>query len=326
MKKGLLLGKFMPLHTGHVALFDFASKQCDELYILLCYTNNEVIPGQVREEWIKSCMHKIPNAVLIPYLYDEKTLANTSVSSKEISLKWSIAIKEILPEINIIFSSEQYGDYVAGFMGIKHTLFDVERKKNPISASTILANPLLNWKYIATEARPYFLKKIVLLGTESTGKSTLAEKLAIHFNAAYVPEMAREILEKTEDCKQVHLIQIAELHAKEILKRIIEAERLIFIDTDINITKSYSRYLFNETLNTAAWVDEANKADLYIFLEPDCEFVQDGTRLPAEERNKLSLFHKEQLKEAGITYFSINGNWDERFDKAINLTKGYFKI
>ena len=326
MKKGLVLGKFMPLHTGHLSLFDFASHHCDVLYVLLCHSNKEEISGSVREEWIKTSVAKIPNAIFISYLYDEDKLPNSSTSSKEISLQWSNAIKEILPEIDIIFTSEQYGDYIAEFLRIKHMVFDIDRKAIPISASLILNKPLLNWNFIADVAKPYFLKKVVLLGTESTGKSTLTKLLATYFKTNYVPEMAREILEKTEDCQPKHLIKIAELHAKEILTRTKNAVRLLFIDTDINITKSYSKYLFNEKLNTAAWVEEANKADLYIFLEPDCEFVQDGTRLPVLERNKLSLFHKDQLREMGIPYFSINGNWDERFEKAIVLIKEYFKL
>ena len=184
----------------------------------------------------------------------------------------------------------------------------------------------MNWDFIAAAARPYFVKKIVLLGTESTGKSTLTEKLAAHFNAGYVPEMAREILEKTEDCKPEHLVEIAVLHANTILTKLKEANRLLFIDTDINITRSYSKFLFNETLHCDRWIEDANKADLYIFLEPDCEFVQDGTRLPNEERLRLNFFHKEQIKQAGITYFSVNGNWEERLEKSCELVKKSFKI
>jgi HTH-type transcriptional repressor of NAD biosynthesis genes len=241
-------------------------------------------------------------------------------------LQWSKIIKNILPDIDAIFSSELYGDYLAEFLGVKHIAFDIKRNAFPVSASAILANPLQHWDFIATAARPYFLRKVVLLGTESTGKSTLTEKLAGYFNTGFVPEMAREILEKTEDCRPKHLTQIAELHAKEILKRSEKTDRLLFIDTDINITRSYSKYLFHVPLYVPEWIEEANNAHLYLFLEQDCEFVQDGTRLSDEERKKLSLFHKEQLKETGISYFSIHGNWDERFKKAIIIIKEYFKI
>lgn len=321
-----MLGKFMPLHYGHLALSDFAARQCEELVILLCYTDAEPITGLLREKWLKESVANISNATVISYQYDESKLPNTSASSKEISLQWSRAIKNIQPDIDVIFSSEPYGNFLAEFLGIKHIAFDFKRESFPVSASAILANPLLNWDFIAAPARPYFLKKIVLLGTESTGKSTLAKKLAEHFNTDFVAEMARQVLEKTEDCLPEHLTLIAELHAKEILQKTENTSRLLFIDTDINITKSYSKYLFNKSLDVADWIEEANEAHLYLFLEPDCEFVQDGTRLPDEERKKLSLFHKEQLKKTSIAYFSIYGNWEERFEAAIKIVKEYFKL
>jgi HTH-type transcriptional repressor of NAD biosynthesis genes len=326
LKKGLVLGKFMPLHKGHLALFDFALRQCDQLFILLCYTKNERINGKLREEWLLTAVKDLPGCKVVSFLYDENELPNTSVSSKEVSLLWSRVINNILPAIDVVISSECYGDYLADFLHIKHSMFDMQRINIPVSASAILTNPLVNWDFIAAPAQSYFIKKIVLLGTESTGKSTLAEKLAAYFNASYVPEMARQILEKTIECKPVHLIRIAELHAKEIVKVIETAKRLVFIDTDINITKSYATYLFKETLFVEQWIEAINKADLYLFLEPDCPHVQDGTRLSEEERNELSFFHKKQLEQVGISYFSISGNWDERFEKACSIVKDHFNL
>jgi len=316
----------MPLHKGHLALIDFASRQCDQLFILLCYTKNEVIKGTERETWLQAVATDFSNVTVVSYLYNEDELPNTSESSREVSLLWSKVIATILPNIDIIFSSEMYGGFLADFLGIEHMCFDRERKNIPIAASTIIEHPLHNWDFISTVAKPYFVKKIILLGTESTGKSTLAKNLAKHFKTVYVPEMARKILKKTIDCKPEHLIAIADLHAKEIISQTKNANRLLFIDTDINITKSYSKYLFKQEIDVACWIEEANRADFYIFLEPDCPFIQDGTRLEDMERNELSLFHKVQLKQAGISYFSIYGNWEERFEKSCIAITHHFKI
>ncbi|HEX7844562.1 MAG TPA: AAA family ATPase [Chitinophagaceae bacterium] len=51
----------------------------------------------------------------------------------------------------------------------------------------------------------------------------------------------------------------------------------------------------------------------YLFLEPDCPFVQDGTRLDEVERNTLSIRHKEELGRNGIKYISLPGSWEDRF-------------
>jgi len=58
-------------------------------------------------------------------------------------------------------------------------------------------------------------------------------------------------------------------------------------------------------------------------LETDCPFIQDGTRITAAERNKLSEFHKEQFKNAGIRFHVINGSWEERFEKSVRLINKY---
>ena len=53
MRRGLVIGKFMPLHAGHIALIHFAAKQCEELIVSMTFTNNDPIPGPLRFEWIK---------------------------------------------------------------------------------------------------------------------------------------------------------------------------------------------------------------------------------------------------------------------------------
>jgi HTH-type transcriptional regulator, transcriptional repressor of NAD biosynthesis genes len=321
MKKGFLIGKFLPLHKGHLALMDFARQQCDFLYIVICHTKTESIDGLVRKQWLYSEQKSHENLSVISLPYDDSILPNTSVSSREVSQKWALELKKIVPDVDLIFSSEKYGDYLAEFMGIQHIIFDEKRDKHPVSASMINKESFKYWDYIVDSAKPWFVKKIVLLGSESTGKSTLAEKLAVYFNTTYVPEMAREIVEKTNDCTFEMLEEIALLHAKKIAHSISIANKLLFIDTDITITKSYSHFLFNQDLIVDGWVEEASKADLYLFLETDCSYIQDGTRLIEKERNRLSLFHKQQLSRDNIDYISIGGNWDNRFETAVDLIK-----
>lgn len=318
-KIGLVLGKFMPLHAGHMALIDFGLNYCDRLIVLICSSDKEEIAGEVRVNWLKQIASDNSRLQIEHLHYNEDLLPNTSVSSRGVSKLWASKIGELFPQLDILFSSEPYGDYMAEFLEIEHKCFDIERAHVKTSASSILKDPFGGWDFIAEPAKPYFVKKIVLLGSESTGKSTLAERLAKEFKTVHVPEMAREIIEKTKDVFYDDLIKIATLHAKTILDYTKKANKLLVCDTDVNITSSYSQYLFNQNLVVPHWIAEANKADLYIFLETDCPFVQDGTRLSEEERNDLSKHHKQHLANAGINYHAITGNWDERFEQAKQL-------
>jgi HTH-type transcriptional repressor of NAD biosynthesis genes len=321
MKKGFVLGKFLPLHTGHLALINFARKHCDFLYIIVCFSPNENVDGMVRKQWLYQELEKYNNVSLVSFPYKENELTNTSESSRAVSQKWARALKPVVPDAEIVFTSEPYGDYLAEYMNIYHLIFDKDRSQFPVSGSLIAKEPFRYWGFISDAAKPWYVKKIAILGSESTGKSVLAEKLAAYFDTVFVPEMARKIIEKTNECTFNHLEDIALLHARTIGTVIGTANKLLFLDTDITITKSYSRFLFDRELIVESWIEEVNKSDLYLFLEPDCLFVQDGTRIDEKERNRLSFFHKEQLRDNNIDFISIGGDWNKRFDSAVDIIK-----
>lgn len=316
MRRGLVLGKFMPIHNGHIKLIEQATDNCDSLIVWICVSNKEVMSAKLRFNWVMQIFKYNPKIEPILFEYDESILPNTSESSKEVSEVWSEAIKQNLPQIDVIISSEKYGDFVAEYLNIEHIYYPVSRVT---SASAIRENPYKHWQFIPNVVKPYFYRKICILGTESTGKSTLTKNLANFFNADYVSEVGREIVENTNACQQEDLLKIAETHAGKILLKEKALNKMLIIDTDINITKSYSKFLFNRELEVENWIDDANKCDLYLYLDNDAPFIQDGTRLLESDRNKLDCFHKEQLNKAGIEYSIINGNWNQRFEKSLKV-------
>lgn len=326
MKEGLIIGKFSPLHKGHIALVEFAIKYCENLSLIVCYTDKETIPGELRLSWLNKTFSEVDHISIIGFHYDENELPNTSVSSEQTALAWAKALSKIIDTVDVVFSSEPYGDYLANYFSCKHILFDNLRKIVPVSASNIKEDPLKYWNFIADACKTYFIKKIAIIGTESTGKTTLTEMLGKTFNTNFVHETAREIIEQTEECTYDDLGKIAVLQAETIIKKMDGSNKLLFVDTELNITKSYSRFLFNKKLIVDEWIENLNKFDLYLYLESDCPFVQDGTRLNEEERIKLDKSHKEQFKQAGISFISITGNWDERFNTACTIIKNHFKI
>ena len=324
MKKGFVFGKFLPLHKGHLALFDFAIKNCDKLYVIICFTGKESIDHIIRKQWLYQSLNIYPSAELVSFGYDENELPNTSVSSKEVSKKWAAAFKKILPDIDIVFTSEKYGTYLAEYMHIEHLPFDEPRLMVPISGTAIREKPLSNWEYIPEQVRPYFLKKICIVGAESTGKTTLTKRLGENYRTAYVPEMAREIIEETDKCTHDDLLKIAALHAQQIVSKTIVSNKFLFVDTNLAITKSYSQFLFNKDLLVEPWIEEANQFHLHIFLEPDCDYVQDGTRLSIIERNKLSDHHKQFFQRSSIPFFPVGGNWENRFAESCKIIDSTF--
>jgi HTH-type transcriptional repressor of NAD biosynthesis genes len=319
MVRGLILGKFLPLHAGHVALIEFGSNNCDELIVLICANDAELIDGDTRLYWIEQTFKDPDKVKPVLLRYDDRLLPNTSESSRDVSKLWADHIRSLVAPVDIVFSSEPYGEFMAEYLGCDFKVFDRDRIAFPVSATLIRNAPFEYWDHIPPAVRPSYVKKICLCGTESTGKTTLTQKLAAHYHTTCVIEMAREILEKTIECIEEHLQAIAKLHAETINAKILQANKMLFVDTDVNITRSYSRFLFDKELEVPAWIDEANRFDLYLYLDNDVPFVQDGTRLDIAQRDLLDKSHKAELTKRGINYALINGSWDERFLQATTI-------
>ncbi len=317
MIKAFVFGKFLPFHKGHEAMINFALTKCDFLTVLICCSDKEKIDAPIRKNWLQTTFQSVKNIEINTYNYLESELPNTSVSSKEVSKIWSATFKTFFPDYDFVITSEEYGDYVATFMGIKHIRFDMERKLFPISATALRNDIFTYWNFLPDAVKPYFAVKIVLLGTESTGKTTLAQQLAHHFQSSLVKEAGRDIIDNSNDFEFNNLYLIAYEHARRIKEARLDKNPLLFIDTDIHITQSYAHFIFGKKLEIPHNIYDLNKADLYLYLNHDAPYIQDGTRLNETQRNLLHFSHKQILSDYNVHFEEISGNWGERFEKAV---------
>lgn len=112
------------------------------------------------------------------------------------------------------------------------------------------------------------------------------------------------------------LITFAQQRCDRLMVLVCAANKRLFVDTDLNITRSYSKFLFGKDLRVDKWVEAANQFDLYLYLENDAPYVQDGTRLDQQRRDALDTFHRQELTSRGIEFQRIQGGWEERFEQA----------
>ena len=302
-------------------MIEHALNYCDMLTVLVCCSDKELISSELRGQWIRDTFKQEDKVEVIVLNYLEIEYPNTSESSQETSRTWSKKFKQLFPDHSLLITSEPYGNYVASFMGISHIAFDLNRAKYPVSATAIRRNPYGNWDFIPSAVKPYFLKKVVLLGTESTGKTTLTEMLASYFGASKVLEAGRDIIKNSKEFKYEDLYAVAQDHANRIAKSNVEASPLLFIDTDVHITRSYARFMFKKDLELPQEIIEQSKAAVYLYLNNDVPHIQDGTRLGEAERNFLDKSHRQTLLHYGIKYHEIKGNWHERLADAVNTIK-----
>lgn len=317
MTKAFVFGKFLPLHKGHEAMIKFALSKCDFLTVLICCSDTENFTDTVRKSWIEKSFLNQKNIEVKTYNYLESKLPNTSETSKIVSKTWAKIFKMLLPDHSLLITSEEYGSFVADYMNIQHIAFDIPKKHFPVSSTTVRNNVFGNWKFLPDSVKPYFTIKVVILGTESTGKTTLTKRLSKHFNCSLVLEAAREIITNSKKISFGDLNLVATEHAKRIDQTTLAGNPLIIIDTDIHTTKSYSRFIFESELEVSDTIYNSNKAKIYLYLKNDVEYLQDGTRLSKEDRDLLDFSHRLVLTDHNIDIIEINGDWNERFEKAV---------
>ena len=321
MTKGFVFGKFSPFHLGHKALLEFGASNCDELTVLVCASSKEAIPGTVRSQWILEAFLFNRNIKVVTYQYDESVLPNTSESSRDVSKIWAKEFSRLLPDMNIVFTSEPYGEFVAECMGVRHIPFDNDRSKVSISGSDLRESLYENWDFLPNSVKSYFQKKVVILGTESVGKSTLTNHLSNRFKSSVVHELGRDVIPDSKSFTVDQLKQIAEGHAQNINDATSQLQPLIIVDTDIHITQSYAKHTFGEYLDFTESLYDSNRADLYLYLNKNVPYIQDDTRLDENERNKLDISHRDTLRHFGVEFEELTGTYEERNHKVYELVE-----
>ena len=310
MKQGLIIGKFMPVHKGHVGLIQFALNQCDEVIVSMSFKNDDPIPPDLRLNFINEIFQG-NSKVRIVSVKDDFDQEDRPWSER-IKI-WAQFTRTKFPSVNVVISSEDYGPLLAAQLGITHLSFDPQRIQFPVSASRIRANPFRSWDFIPKEVRPYYVKKICFYGPESTGKSTMTKRMAELYETEWVPEVSREIV-TTNDFTTDDIIKIGYAQTERVLEKTKTANKILFCDSDLITTQIYSRYYLKVIPPILFELERRISYDLYFLFDIDVPWVADGTRDLGDDQKRKEMFDvfKSELDKRNILYILVTGNWDER--------------
>lgn len=171
--------------------------------------------------------------------------------------------------------------------------------------------------------QPSDILKVVLFGPESTGKTTLSEQLARHYNTVWVPEYAREYLQnkwnnERKTCEPEDLLPIAEGQMRLENQLTKKATEILICDTDLLETKVYSEaYYVGDCDPILEKYALENSYDLYLLTYIDIPWEADDLRDKPSEREQMFEYFKATLEKYNRNFIILKGNKKERLKRAV---------
>jgi len=322
---GLVLGKFYPPHAGHHLVVDTAVSQCERVTVLVCYASTESIPLHLRVEWMRE-VHPDVNVVgIIDDIrndFDDPAIWDAHMKLIEHALDAAV---------DAVFASESYGDELAQRLRATFVSVDASRIAQPVSGTAIRRDAASYWRFLSPAVRAYFTKRIVICGAESTGKTTLAQQLAEHFGALWVPEYGREYAAKKYRESGVARVEDMVWQSEEfavIAERQLAMEEeaartgapILFCDTDpLSTLIWHERYLGSHSAAVESVVARSRHHLWLLTHHDDVPFEQDGSRDGELIRAWMTRRFEEELHRRGLPFVSIRGGLVDRTALAIHV-------
>ncbi len=310
MSHALMVGRFLPVHRGHLALFEAARARCARTTIVLERRWDDPIPWDVRWRWlVASC----PWArVVVP----ESALPPRPGESRGSTGEWIAALDTLAPEVTHVLSGDPDHHGIAAGLGAEFV--HVARGPNDVHGDVIRHDPWKYWDLLAPAARPWFVRTVALVGGESVGKSTLSEQIAEVYDTAWVDEYGRTFTTGVPHHHWTELDAILVTDGQQVLIRDARrrARGLCVSDTEAIVTAIWTEWL-RQPVPAHVWEVAAKQPiDLYLLCEPDLAWVADGVRVMSSDRDWFHdrlIFHLDRL---GKPWVRISGSGPARLASA----------
>ena len=341
-RHGLIIGKFCPPHAGHHVLIRGAAAASERVTVLVLARSDDPVPLERRIAWLTE-VHAADANVTVAGAVDDHPddFADPAVWDVHMAVI-DAGISSVTTEpVTAVFSSETYGHELARRMRATNVVVDVERTLEPISATEIRADLVANWEHLAEPTRGGLSTPVVVIGAESTGKTTLSRALAdalrarggAHGLTRWVPEHGRpftidklgaaravagvaglplptmtELVWTTDEFEDIARTQN---HLEDAASRI--GGPALICDTDSFATAIWhERYLGAPSPAVEALT---RHHPLYLLTHhDDVPFAQDGIRDGEAIRSWMTNRFVEALAASGRRTVVLRGSHEERVD------------
>jgi HTH-type transcriptional repressor of NAD biosynthesis genes len=330
---GLVVGKFYPPHAGHHALIEFAATRCASVTVVVAPSSRESIPLAERVRWLEEVHGGTPHVRFVGR-YDDHPIdyADPAAWDAHCAL-----FREAAGEsVDAVFSSEAYGAELARRFAAVPVPFDLDRHTVPVSGTAVRADPVGHWWALRPPVRAWFVRRVVVVGAESTGTTTMARALATHFDTRWVPEYGRTLTERklaalgpgasvfdvTWD--RADFVQVA--HAQEAAADAAARHGgpLLICDTDARATAVWEQRYLGDASEPVRAV--ARWPDLYLLTDhAGVPFEQDGLRDGEHVREWMTGRFRAALADAPVPVVELTGPHEQRLALAVEACERLLK-
>lgn len=335
-ERGLVVGKFSPLHLGHEHLIRRAAEECGEVVILsYCKPEFTGCEASKRERWLKA---RFPTArVLVvtdEWLAKQPALArswpampsNDADPEEHRDFCGDLCAMELGLRVDAVYSSEDYGRPFAQSLtqryrsaglsshSVQAVNVDQARERFPISGTLLRRDRQALKRWVAPEVYATFVRRVCFLGGESSGKTTLARSMAERLRTCWAPEYGRELWElRNGKLEYDDLLHIARTQAHREDELATSANDILFCDTSPLTTLFYCLDLFGHAEpELEQWSYRAY--DLTVLCASDFPFEQDGTRRDQSFRERQHAWYQREFDKRGVRYVESRGSVAARME------------
>jgi HTH-type transcriptional regulator, transcriptional repressor of NAD biosynthesis genes len=311
----VVFGKLWPLHVGHLRLIDEAIT-ASERVIVVVDDGTEDVPADLWVAWVSEAFPTV-EVVTAPDLCGHDTSDCTPGCSK----RYAAWFAEAHGSVDAVFAGEPYGSLLASCLGAACVRLDRDRRR--AAGREIRADLIGHWDLLAGPARAWYCRRVVIVGAESTGTTTLAVDLARHLGTVWVPEYGRRF---TEEHGLSH--EWTSTDFEQVARRQVEMEDeaagrcgpVLVCDTDMLATAVWHERYMGGRSKVVEHMASQRRPHLYVLTADDIAFVQDGMRDGEHLRGWMTERFREVLADAGVPWLEARGG---RRERVVQVVEGF---
>ena len=320
--KGVVVGKFCPLHKGHELLIRRALAECTEVMIISYTSVNYGFPARLRERWLKELF---PTARVV---VKSRGMPDDDADGDLHRAFCTEIMREQAFVPDAIFSSEDYGVGFAAFVSqafgseVVHVGVDAARVAVPISGSAMRARAREtdSWQKYTSPVVYKSPLRVLFIGPESSGKSTISSFLADKTGRPLIAEYGRTLYEEKGSLDFEDMVTIGRTQLQYESDAMESGADLIFCDTSPLVTQFYSQEWYGRVDPDLAEMAKT-QYDIIFFCARDFGYIDDGTRSGVEFGTKQIAYYEKNLSQP---YYLLSGSVEERAEVVLKIIRETF--